>query len=256
MVFCRHCGKSVEGGRFCSACGGPLAPDAANAMATKLKRYRNEMLLIVLAIGVVFAVTAGLIVSRVMHAERAAGLHPTSESSAPVTRQQQTLPTPTAPQTLPGQPQQQPPQSIVSEENNPAENNPASRPSSGSISTKDVQNAFTALTGKEKQREPSPQRLSASSSVSTVSDRYPGSQSIEVNANLPDIGVPVTSEVYTTTDSLSTVVAYYTQRYADAEVTEVNGQKIIEVDRPGAAKVIAIGTNGEETRIAIVKQAN
>ncbi len=253
MEFCRHCGKSVEGGRFCSACGGPLAPDAVNAMATKLKRYRNEMLLIVLAIGIVFAVTAaGLIVSRVMHAERAAdGLPPSGESSAPVTRQQQTLPTPTAGQTLPNQPQQQPPQSIVSEENNPT-----SRPSSGSVSTKDVQNAFVAPTQKEKQREPSPQRLSASSSVSTVSDRYPGSQSIEVNANLPDIGVPVTSEVYTTTDSLSTVVAYYTQRYSDAEVTEVNGQKIIEIDRPGAAKVIAIGTTGEETRIAIVKQAN
>jgi hypothetical protein len=68
--------------------------------------------------------------------------------------------------------------------------------------------------------------------------------------------VPVTSEVYTTTDSLSTVVAYYTQRYPDAGVLEVSGQKVIAVNRPGATKVIAIGTTGEETRIAILKQAN
>ena len=210
------------------------------------------MLLIMVALGLIFAVTAGLIVSRVMHAERAAsGSPPSGESSAPVTRQQQPLPPPPAAQTLPGQPQQQPPQTIVSEENNPA-----SLPSSGSISPKDVQNAFTTLSKKEKQREPSPQQLPASSAVSSGSDRYPGSEPIEVNANLPDIGVPVTSEVYTTTDSLAIVVAYYAQRYSDAEVTEVNGQKIIAVDRPGASKVIAIGSTGEETRISIVKQAN
>jgi hypothetical protein len=253
MVFCRQCGKSVEGGRFCSACGGPIAPDAVDAMATKLKRYRNEMLLITVALGLVFAVTAGLIVSRVMRAERAAsGSPPGGESSAPVTRQQQPLPPPpAAAQTLPGQPQQQPPQTIVSEENNPA-----SLPSTGSVNPKDVQNPFTTLSKKEKQREPSPQQLPASSAVSIGSDRYPGSEPIEVNANLPDIGVPITSEVYTTTDSLATVVAYYTKRYSDAEVTEVNGQKVIAVDRSGASKVIAIGTSGEETRISIVKQAN
>jgi hypothetical protein len=252
MVFCRQCGKSVEGGRFCSACGGPIAPDAVNAMATKLKRYRNEMLLILVALGLVFAVAAGLIVCRVMRTERAAsGSSPSGASSAPVTRLQQPLPTsPAAAQTLPGQPQQQPPQTTVS-----GEKNPSSLPSTGSISQKEVQNEFSTLSKKEKPREPSPQPMPSSSAASSGSDRYPGSEPLEVNANLPDIGVPVTSEVYTTTDSLATVVAYYTERYSDAEVTEVNGQKIIAVDRTGASKVIAIGTTGEETRISIVKQA-
>ena len=251
MVFCRHCGKLVEGGRFCSACGGPIAPGAVDAIAAKLKRHRNEMLLVMVALGLVFAVAGGLIVSRVMHAERAAsGSLPGGESSAPVTRQQQPLPAPpAAAQTPPGQP---PPQAIVSEENGPA-----SRPSTTSIDPKAVQNAFTTLTQNGKPRELPARQLPASDTVSTGSDRYPGSEPLDVkDANLPDIGVPVTSEVYTTTDSLSTVVAYYTQRYSDAEVMEVNGQKVIAVNHPGDTKVIAIGTTGEETRISIVKQAN
>jgi hypothetical protein len=126
----------------------------------------------------------------------------------------------------------------------------------GSIDPKATQNAFTTLAQNGTQRNPSPQSLRAPSAESTGSDRYPGSQPIEVDANLPDVGVPVASEVYTTSDSVSTVVGYYTQRYSDADVREVNGQKIIAVDRPGATKVIAIGTTGEETRIAILQQAN
>jgi hypothetical protein len=90
--------------------------------------------------------------------------------------------------------------------------------------------------------------------ASTESDRYPGSQPVEVkNADLPDIGIPVAGAVYSTADSISTVVSYYTQRYPDAEVMEISGQKIIAVSRPGVTKVIAIGTTGEETRIAIVQ---
>ena len=120
-----------------------------------------------------------------------------------------------------------------------------------------MQNALTTLAQNVKQRTLSPQKLTASSSASSESDRYPGSQPVDVkDVNLPDIGIPVSTEVYTTSDSLSTVVAYYTQRYSEAEVMEVNGQKVIAIDRPGATKVIAIGTSGEETRIAIVKQVN
>ncbi len=253
MVYCRHCGKLVEGGRFCSACGEPLAPDAMDAISTKLKRNRNEMLLIALALCLIFAVTAGLIVSRILRTQRAAsGSLPANETSAPVTQQQQPLPSPpAAAQTPPGQPQQQPAQTFV-----PRENNPVSRPSTGNIDPKAVQDALTTLTQNGKQSEPSAQQPPASSAVSTGSDRYPGSQSIQVDANLPDIGVPVTSQSYSTTDSISTVVAYYTQRYSDAEVMEVNGQKVIAINHPGDIKVIAIGTTGEETRISIVKQAH
>lgn len=253
MMYCLHCGRPVDAGRFCSGCGRPITP-AVDTMGTKLKRHRNEMLLILASFGMVFAFTAGLIVSRVMHVERgASGPLSSTETTAPVTQQQQPLSASLAVAQAPrGQPLQQPPQEIIAQENNSA-----SRSSTGSIDPKAVQNLFTTLTQSGKQAEPSLPRLPAPSTVSTESDRYPGSQPIEVkDAHLPDIGVPVTSEVYTTTDSLSTVVAYYTQRYSDAEVTEVSGRKIIALDRPGAAKVIAIGTTGEETRIAILKQAN
>jgi hypothetical protein len=250
MVFCSHCGKSVGGGRFCSACGGPIAPDAVDAMTAKLKRYRTGLLLIVVALGLTFAVTTGLIVSRVMQA--AHGSPQSGESSTPVTQPQQPLPAPpVAPQTLPGQPQPQPQQTL-----DPEVNNPAIRSSTSSIRPQDVQAPLTTLPPKESPRNPSPQHLPAPPVESTGSDRYPGSESLEVNANLPDIGVPVATEVYTTTDSLSTVTAYYTRRYPDAQLTEVSGQKIIAIDRPGVSKVIAIGTTGEETRISIVKQAN
>jgi hypothetical protein len=37
---------------------------------------------------------------------------------------------------------------------------------------------------------------------------------------------------------------------------EISGQKIIAVNRPGITKVIAIGTTGGETRIAIVQPRN
>jgi hypothetical protein len=39
-------------------------------------------------------------------------------------------------------------------------------------------------------------------------------------------------------------------------VTEINGQKIIAVSRPGATKVFAVGTTGWATRIAVVQPAN
>lgn len=252
MVICRHCGKLVDSGRFCSACGGPIAPDALDAMASELNRHRKGMRLIVVALGLVFVATAGLIVSRVTHAERTSGRSLSgNETPAPVTRQQQPLPTePTA--AAQTQISQQQPRAIASDENAPA-----SRPSSGSVDPKAVQDAFTALAKNEKQSTPSLQQLPVLSAASTGSDHYPGSQPFEVkDANLPDIGVPVTSEVYTTTDSLSTVLTYYTQRYPDAEVMEVSGQKIIAINRPGAIKVIAIGTTGEETRIAVLKPAN
>ena len=131
----------------------------------------------------------------------------------------------------------------------PEANNPASHLAAGSIDPQAVQSALSTMAQSGKQQPPP-----AASVVSSDSDRYPGSQPVEVkDANLPDIGIPVASEVYTTSDSVSTVISYYRQRYPDAEVTEMNGQKIIAVSRPGATKVIAIGTTGSETRIAIVQ---
>lgn len=253
-MYCRHCGKLVEGGRFCSTCGGAIAPGAVDAVASKLKRQRNEMLLVVAALGLIMIVAAGLIVSRVLPATKGAGAPPPADSISTSAAPQPTVlaPTPATNQNLPIQPQEQPRQAVVSEENSPA-----IRASTRNINPKDVENALTALTQNGKQSERSVQPLPPPSAEPSGSDHYPGSQAVEVkDANLPDIGVPIATEVYTTADSVLTVVTYYTQRYSDAEVMEVNGQKIIAVNRPGATKVIAIGTTGQETRIAIVRQAN
>jgi hypothetical protein len=73
------------------------------------------------------------------------------------------------------------------------------------------------------------------------------------DANLPDIGIPVAGEVYSTSDSVPTVVSYYTQRYPDAQVMDISGQKVIAVNRPDVTKVIAVGTSGQDTRIAIIQ---
>jgi hypothetical protein len=256
MMFCCHCGKPSEGGRFCAACGKPIAPDAVEAMA-ELRRHRKQMRLMGVALGLVLLVTAGLFVSRAIRAERAVGsLLFSGETSAPTPpADAQTPPAQTGtPNPFALQPPQQTPQLIV-----PGTSNPASRPSTSSIDPKAVENALTTLAPQGKPRDTSSQPPPASSVVSTEvaspgADRYPGSQPVEVkNADLPDIGIPVAGEVYSTTDSLATVISYYTQRYPDAEVMEISGQKIIAVNRPGMTKVIAIGTTGAETRIAIVQ---
>ena len=251
MAFCSHCGKPAEGGRFCAACGGPIAPDAVEAITAELHRHHKQRRVIVVALGLVF-LAAGLFVIRVMFVQRAAGRSLFGgETSASALGSQQPLPgtaaqTPhgqaSTPDTFTSPPQQQP--VIV-----PDANNPASHLSPGSIDPQAVQSALSTMAQSGKQQPPP-----AASVVSSDSDRYPGSQPVEVkDANLPDIGIPVASEVYTTSDSVSTVISYYRQRYPDAEVTEMNGQKIIAVSRPGATKVIAIGTTGSETRIAIVQ---
>ncbi len=70
---------------------------------------------------------------------------------------------------------------------------------------------------------------------------------------MPDVGFPVATEAYTTSDSVETVIEYYKRRYPGAQVSQMQGQNIIAIERNGSAKVIAIGSNGSETRIAIVK---
>jgi hypothetical protein len=259
MAFCSHCGKLADGGRYCSACGRPIAPDAVETMTAELHRHRKQMRLMVVALGLVVVVAAGLIVSWVMYAGRPAGRSLLDGETATLRQQQLPPASPTTDQTSPGQaivpntfapqPQQQPPQVIA-----PNENHPASHPSTGTIDPKAVQDALTTLAPQGKPKDPSPQQPLAPSAAASDSDRYPGSQPVEVkNADLPDIGIPVAGEVYTTSDSLSTVISYYTQRYPDSEVMEISGQKIIAVSRPGVTKVIAIGTTGKETRIAIVQ---
>jgi len=232
-------------------------------MAAKLHRQRKQMRLIVAALGLLLLVTVGLIVSRLMHAGRATGpsLAGDAASASPPPTQQPPPAQSAAVQAPPAQaitserftspPQPSPPAGA------PDKDNPASPHSAGSIDPKAVQDALAVLAQNGQRREPSSPSQATSSGAATGSDRYPGSQQIEVkDVTLPDIGIPIASQVYTTSDSLSTVLGYYTQRYPDAEVLEVNGQKIVAVNRPGATKVIALGSSGDETRIAILQPAN
>lgn len=251
MAYCSHCGSPTAGGRFCSACGSPLARDAVASVTADLLRRYKKMSLLVAALGLVFIVTVMVLVSRVMHVERSAVTSRAAESSAPAAQ-------PAAPaQSLPGQnipvatSTSQPPPSQAAV---PSANNAAAHPATSSINPQEVQRALNTMVQRSEQGELAT-RQPASVNASG-SDRYPGSQPVEVkDVSLPDIGVPIASEVYSTSDSVAAVVDYYRQRYPEAEVTEVNGQKIVAVNQKGATKVIAIGTTGSETRIAIVQPA-
>lgn len=118
MVFCCHCGRLVERGRFCSACRGLIAPDDVTA---ELRRHHKQMRVLVVGLGLAFLVTTGSIV-RLIYVERAVGRSLSGgQTSAPVLQQQQPLPTQAAaaqtppsqtitPGIFPSQPQQPPPQ--------------------------------------------------------------------------------------------------------------------------------------------------
>ena len=251
MAYCSHCGRPTTG-RFCSACGSPRARDAVASVTADLLRRYKKMSLIVAALCLVVVVAAALVVSRVMHMERSTAASRPVESPAPVMQRTTPAQPPPAPaigsQTNSNWQSQPPPASV------PSANNPAARSSATSIDPQEVQRALNTLVERSKQGD-LPTQTPASTSTSG-SDRYPNSQPVEVkDVSLPDIGVPVGSEVYTTTDSVAAVVDYYRQRYPEAEVTEVNGQKIVAVNQTGDIKVIAVGSTGTETRIAIVQPA-
>jgi hypothetical protein len=231
-------------------------------MTADLLRRHKQMRLLVAGLGVLFVVTAVLVASWVLHTERRAGASRPNESAAAPAQPTPPAQTPLPAQTPPAQAvasyaaastsQPQPSQAAV-----PNGNNSAVRPPTGSIDAQEVQRALNTMVQHADRGDSSPSAASTASSASSGSDRYPNSQPVEVkDVSIPDIGVPVASEVYTTTDSVATVVDYYRQRYPEAEMTEVNGQKIVAVNQPGATKVIAIGSTGSETRIAIVQPAD
>jgi hypothetical protein len=256
-MFCCHCGKPVEGGRFCTACGKPVAPDAVEAMRAEVSRHRLEMRLAASALGLILVIGAGLTVSWLRRAGRTADRPPAVGENSPRALPEQ----PPVAQAPPAEavtpmakayaPQPQPAPQVA------VPSSPASHPSAGGIDKKEVEKALAAMAPPAKQSAPSARQETPSAAPagdSQGSDRYPGSQPVEVkDAGLPDIGVPVAGEVYSTSDSVPTVVSYYTQHYPDAQVMDISGQKVIAVSRPGMTKVIAIGTTGEETRIAIVQ---
>ncbi len=224
-------------GRFCAGCGAPLAPDAAESAAAEARRQRKEMRLIAAGLAAVMAISAILVV---YHSRR-------SGSATSGALQQQT------PASAPNDGTSD----LATE--SPADPSQTSQPVSGPGDTPVTVESATPASPQPSAPVQQVVHTPASDSrppldMSPGVDRYPGSEPINIDqSKVPDMGVPISTEAYTTTDSVATVVEYYRQRYPDAKISEMQGQQVIAVERNGTAKVIAVGTNGNETRIAIVQ---
>ena len=256
MSFCMQCGKQVEAGAACPACGKLVAPDPMELMAAELRRQHTQMWYIVVAMGLVAAATVGLLAGWLLHGQRrdAPAPAPVTQPQAAPSSQRPTQSSPEQPES-PASPSSQPGQSAPAP--TPKENSSGSRTQSNGIDVQAIQNAVSGMAQRGGQKGSSSQQAVAGSAGRSASDRYPGSQPVDMkDAAIPDVGIPVSNQVYSTSDSLTTVMAYYKQLYPDAQVMEISGQNIIAVDRPGETKVIAIGTSGSETRIAIVQPGN
>jgi hypothetical protein len=246
----------VEAGTVCPACGKLVASDAMELMAAELRRQHTQMWYIVVAMGLVAAATIGLLAGWLLHGQR----RENGPASAPVT-QPQTPPSQKPVQSSPEQPDglgspssQQGPSAPAP---TPKENSSGSKTASNNIDVQAIQNAVRGMAQRGGQKGSASQQAVTGSGVRSAADRYPGSQPVDMkDAAIPDVGIPVSNQVYSTSDSLTTVMAYYKQLYPDAQVMEISGQNIIAVDRSGETKVIAIGTSGSETRIAIVQPGN
>ena len=255
MPFCSQCGKPLETGATCADCGKVAASDALTAITTELRRQRSEMRYMAIAVGLVAAVILGLVAGWMLHGQK-------KESASPQSSLVQQTPTPVPRSATPANanaageiaaspdPDTQPkPATAPSRKGS---NSQAAAPADG-IDVQAIQNAVGGMSQRGGQRNSSSQHATAGSAQSAA-DRYPGSEPVDVkDAALPDVGIPVSNQVYSTSDSLSKVMDYYKQLYPDAQVMEISGQTIIAVDRPGDTKVIALGTSGSETRIAIVQ---
>lgn len=256
MSFCTQCGKPVDRGTICAACGKLAATDAMDTIAAELRRQHQQIWYIVVAIALVAAATVGLVIGWLLHTQRRDNLPSPAPTVQPQAPRSQT-PAQSSPEqpVAPASPSSQPQQSTPTQ--SPKENSSGNRGSSGGIDVQAIQNAVSSMAQRGGQKSSSPQHGASGSATRSASDHYPGSQPVDMkDAAIPDIGIQVSNQVYSTSDSLATVMAYYKQLYPDAQVMEISGQNIIAVDRPGETKVIAIGTAGAETRIAIVQPGN
>ncbi len=113
MSFCTQCGKQVEAGKVCPACGKLVAPDAMELMAAELRRQHTQMWYIVVAMGLVAAATIGLLAGWMLHSQR----RESGPTAAPVTQpqappsQKPAQSSPEQPES-PGSPSSQPGQSV------------------------------------------------------------------------------------------------------------------------------------------------
>ena len=245
MPFCSQCGKATESAaRFCTACGQPIP---SNARSKSMKP--GSLVLIVILSGCV----AGAVVASAIKAAT-----PTSSANA---KQMSSIatgaPHASAQQVSPATPGSGSAGiSSLQEVGAPAGN----KTTAGSIDVHAVESILAQVSQHSAESSVPTSSVATERPASTNqsgADRYPGSQPVNVdNAPMPDIGISVSKEVYSTSDSVATVIGYYRQRYPDAQVMEINGQNVIAIDRPGDTKVIAIGTTGQETRIAMVRPAN
>jgi hypothetical protein len=223
-------------------------------MAAEMRRQRKEMRLIALTLGLVLVVSAALVVSHLRHSGRASEASAPAPqlplapvTNAPTASGQLTPPSAQYPPAQTGAPsgasRSHGPQAVKVENLPPVQQSPSAP----------INRAQTPSGEAIAEGSPSLPETPSTADASSGSDRYPGSEPIKVDVSLPNIGIPVATEVYSTSDSVSAVISYYKQRYPDATVTDVEGQRIIAVSGPAGTKAIAVGTTGSETRIAIVQ---
>ena len=245
-------------GTVCAACGRLSVPDGLETMTEELRRQHNQIRYILLAMGLVLLLAMALVGAWMLSGGRKGSDRPPDSAPKPQaiapaagassSTVQASGAAPDAPHE---QPVQQPSTGATPKESNQTGSSP-----SGKIDPQSVEDALHSMMQRRGSKGNAPQS-SAASNAPVAADRYPGSEAVDMkDTSLPDIGIPVGNQVYTTSDSLSTVMAYYQRLYPDAQVMEISGQNIIAVDKPGMTKVIAIATTGSETRIAIVQPGN
>lgn len=258
MSFCTKCGKPVDRGTTCAVCGEAAVTYAMDTIAAELRRQHQQIWYIVVAIALVAAATVGLVIGWMLHSQHRDNLPSPAPVPQPQAPSSQT-PSQVSPEqaTAAVSPSSQPQQVGPAQAPSPKENSSGNKASSSTIDVQAIQNAVSGMSQRGGQKSASSQQEGAGSTARSAGDRYPGSQPVDMkDAAIPDVGIPVSNQVYSTSDSLATVMAYYKHLYPDAQIMEISGQNIIAVDRPGETKVIAIGTSGSETRIAIVQPGN
>lgn len=233
---------------MCAGCG-TRTGDPMLVVAEEMHRNRRELRLLALAMAFVFCVSLAIALAWFVRRDHAESLKVIAPPTAP--RQDSTAPEATTPSA-----RQTPTVPETSSEPSASSSsaNRTTRPSTTDSSAIDVQSVQNAVKNLRSGSGKGEAATSGNNAPSSASDRYPGSEPLDVkDAAVPDVGIPVASQVYATTDSVSKVMEYYKQLYPDAQVMEISGQNIIAVDRPGETKVIAVGSGEGGTRIAIVR---
>src|SRR5579872_4562155 len=204
MGFCTQCGKQAsEEDKFCSGCGRSLSsvdlPLISSALPLTPAAKKNILLAAIALLLVFFGIALHSMISSKPAPVTSVQYLPATAPS-PTTQQPATNTTPAAdsqPQTTPSQPQpeQRP-------EPKPSPSTPAVAAPSSGMDMQAVQDML-AKVGKTVTGADSKPAEPTKPSPPASSDRYPNSQPISVDdVAIPNVGLPISRQAYTTLDSV------------------------------------------------------